>query len=213
MENAADALKMAADVLLFGLAISIAILSFGQVREASDIILDYRDRETVYIDSGYYYETKGTERSVGLDSIIPAISKAYLENYKIVFKGLDKPIYTINLNVSLQDGTKRIDKYSLDLETNQDTIYSNVVLANNEQKSEFLCGILYGNFQTNKLDFEKKFNIELPNKYLYNQLKDKLEQGFIIKEYLGVYYQDDSENIPDVNKTEKRIITYSIERE
>ena len=136
-----------------------------------------------------------------------------MENYKIVFKGLDKPIYTINLNVSLQDGTKRIDKYSLDLETNQDTIYSNVVLANNEQKSEFLCGILYGNFQTNKLDFEKKFNIELPNKYLYNQLKDKLEQGFIIKEYLGVYYQDDSENIPDVNKTEKRIITYSIERE
>lgn len=213
MENAADALKMAADVLLFGLAISIAILSFRQVREASDIILDYRDRETVYIDSGYYYETTGTERSVGLDSIIPAISKAYLENYKIVFEGLDNPIYTINLNVRLQDGTTKIDKYSLDLETNQDSIYSNVVLANNEQKSEFLCGILYGGFKNNDRNaFEKKFNITLPPTNLYNQLKNKLEKGFVIKEYLGVYYQDDSENIPDVNKTEKRIITYSIER-
>ena len=32
----------------------------------------------------------------------------------------------------------------------------------------------------------------------------------MIKEYLGVYYQNDDENIPDVNKNEKRIITYKI---
>ena len=212
MENAANALKMAADVLLFVLAISVAILSFGQVRETSDIILDYRDRETIYIDGGYYYETTGTERSVGLDSIIPSIARAYLENYKIVFEGLDEPIYTLKLNSKLEDGTTEIEKYSLDLETNQDTNYANVVLTNNEQKSEFLCGILYGSFQTSKSDFERKFNIKVSNTNLYDQLKNKLQSNnYVIKEYLGVYYQDDNENIPDVNKTEKRIITYRIE--
>ena len=44
MENAAEALKMAGAVLLFVLALSVAIVSFGQARETADTILDYRDR-------------------------------------------------------------------------------------------------------------------------------------------------------------------------
>ena len=55
MENAADALKMAGAVLLFVLAISIIILSFEQVRKSADTIIDYKDRETFYIESKYYY--------------------------------------------------------------------------------------------------------------------------------------------------------------
>ena len=207
MENATDALKMAAAVLIFVLAISITILSFGQVRQASDTILDYRDRVTTYIDGNYYYKTNGTERQVGLETVMPAVFRAYLENYKIVFEGLQEPIYKIKLN----DGTFQ-DKFSLDLETNQNTIYKNVVLANNDQKAEFLCGILYGKFRnnSNKDIFEKRYNVELTNTTLYKQLQNKLSQGYIIKEYLGVYYQDDNESTPDVNKTEKRIITYKI---
>lgn len=200
MENAAEALKMAGAVLIFVLAISIIILSFGQVRETADIILDYRDRETMYIDGNYYYEASGTERQVGLETIIPTITRAYIENYKIVFEGLNQPIYTITLS----DG-EEIKKYSLDLETNQDSIYKNVILANDEQKSEFLCGILYHRFKVSKEDFNKKFNIKVGDKPLYELLQNKK-----ITEYLGVYYQDDNENVPDVNKTEKRIITYRL---
>ena len=73
MENAADALKMAAAVLMFVLALSVSIVSFGQARQASDVILNYKDRETVYIDGNYYYEASGTERTVSVESIIPAI--------------------------------------------------------------------------------------------------------------------------------------------
>ena len=40
MENAADALKMAAAVLMFVLALSVSIVSFGQARQASDVILN-----------------------------------------------------------------------------------------------------------------------------------------------------------------------------
>lgn len=200
MENAADALKMAAAVLIFVLALSIIILFFGQVRETADTIIDYRDRETQYIDGNYYYKSIGTERQVGLETIVPSIIRAYLENYKIVFEGLNEPIYTIKLS----NGTE-IEKYSLDLETNQNTQYKNVVLANDEQKAEFLCGILYHNFKTNESQFNKKFNIKIGQKSLYEQLKNAK-----VTEYLGVYYQEDNESVPNVNKIEKRIITYKV---
>lgn len=209
MENAVDALKMAGAVLLFVLAISVAIVSFGQAREAADTILDYKDRETVYIDGNLYYKTTGTERTVGLETIIPTIYRAYIENYKIVFEGLNEPIYTLKLS-----GNTEIKKYTIDLETKKTTDgiqINNVALANDEQKSEFLCGILYYDFTKfngNKNAFEKKYNVTLPSSGsgLIERLKGKK-----ITEYLGVYYQNDNEDVPDVNKTEKRIITYKIE--
>ena len=212
MENAADALKMAGAVLLFVLAVSVAIVSFGQARETADTILDYKDRETVYIDGNLYYKTTGTERTVGLETVIPTIYRAYLENYKVVFEGLDSPIYTMKLS-----NGNEIKKYTLDLETkissdSNQNIY-NVALANDEQKSEFLCGILYKNFDKSgsKTNFEKKYNVSLPDNSLIEQLNIKVSSGKVIKEYLGVYYQEDNEEVPDVNKTEKRIITYKIE--
>ena len=97
MENAADALKMAGAVLLFVLALSVIIFSFGQVRETADTILDYKDRETSYINGNNYYTTTGTERQVGLETIIPSIYRAYIEEYKIVFDGLKEPIYKIKI--------------------------------------------------------------------------------------------------------------------
>lgn len=210
MENAADALKMAGAVLLFVLAISVAIVSFGQARETADTILDYKDRETVYIDGNLYYQATETERTVGLETIIPTIYRAYIENYKIVFEGLKAPIYTLKLS-----GNTDIKKYTIDLETKTTTDgiqINNVALANDEQKSEFLCGILYRDFTKSGTQdkFEKKYNVELPRDdiSLINRLKGKK-----ITEYLGVYYQNDNENVPDVNKTEKRIITYKIENQ
>ena len=206
MENAVDALKMAGAVLLFVLAISVAIVSFGQAREAADTILDYKDRETVYIDGNLYYKTTGTERTVGLETIIPTIYRAYIENYKIVFEGLNEPIYTLKLS-----GNTKIAKYTIDLETKTTTDgiqINNVALANDEQKSEFLCGILYNDFTKSGSaeNFKKKYNVELPTNSLISRLKEKK-----ITEYLGVYYQNDNEDVPDVNKTEKRIITYKIQ--
>lgn len=198
MENAADAIKMAGAVLLFVLALSIVIPFFSQARETTDLILDARDRETTYINGNYYYNATGNERQVGWETILPTVMRAYLENYKIVFVGLSDPIYKIKL-----DG-KIIDKYSLDLETNNGTKYENVALANEDQKAEFLCGILYHKYRTNYEDFNKKFNIEIGSRSLSDMLKGKK-----IIETLGVYYQNDSD-IPDVNKTQKRIITYTI---
>lgn len=206
MENAADALKIAGAVLIFVLAVSIILLAFGQVREASDTILDYKDRETEYIDGSYYYEAIGTERNVNLETIIPSIFRAYLENYKIVFEGLDNPIYKI----TNKDGDT-IEKYTLDLETNQNKTYNNVVLATNEQKAEFIKGILFGDFNNDKIKFQQTYHINLDScESIYEQLTGAVRQGKNITEYLGVYYENDDPNVPDVMKNEKRVITYKV---
>ena len=86
MENMADALKMAAWVLIFVLALSISISSFSQVRATMQTVIDYKDRETGYIYGNYYYQGNGKDRQVGVETIIPAMYRAYKENYKIVFE-------------------------------------------------------------------------------------------------------------------------------
>ena len=208
MENAADALKMAASVLIFVVAISIAILSFGQARKTADILLDYRDRETDYV---YYEEASSTSREVGLETIIPTITRAYLENYKIVFEGLENPIYTLKFY-----NKSDIDKFTLDLETNKGKAYENVSLANDEEKIIFLRGVIYGEFDdfTNGYNgFKDKFSVTVPNNgtiTLYKQLSKALDGGKTITESLGVYYQSDNSDLEEVNKTEKRVITYTI---
>lgn len=48
MENAIDALHIAAGVLIFVVALSISINAFTEVRITSQTILNYRDREYDY---------------------------------------------------------------------------------------------------------------------------------------------------------------------
>lgn len=212
MENATQALEMAGAVMLFVLALSIILFSFGQARQSADIILNYRDRETMYIDGEYYYEsTAVTERNVNLETMIPSIFRAYLENYKIVFddngQNIIQPLYEIK-NLS----GDWVPKYSLDLETSQDRNYRNVTLANDKAKIKFLKGIVYGEFDGDS-KFAEYFNIRLPSNFtsLYNQLTKAVRNNHTITEHLGVYYQNDDKNVPDVMKTEKRIITYRIQ--
>ena len=103
MENAVDALKMAGSVLLFVIALSVAILSFTNARQAIDSVLEYSDRESLTIegDPRFYYLSGGnndTSRYVGKETIIPAIYRAYKENYKIVFKFNDVDTYYLYKN-------------------------------------------------------------------------------------------------------------------
>ena len=200
MENTADALKMAGAISLFVLALSVIIFSFGQARENSDIILNYKDRETSYIDGNNYYTTTGTEREVSLETMIPTVYRAFLENYKIVFECLSSPIYKIKNPSGVW-----IDKYTIDLETQQNPEYPNVSAGNNEDKVEVLKAFLYGDYPVGGKDaFEKKYRISLSGcRPIYEQLKNTS-----LTEYLGVYYQSDNDNVPDINKKEKRVIIY-----
>lgn len=195
MENATDALKMAAAVLIFVLALSISINAFGEARRTSQVILDYRDREY-----DYTYITSGTtQRQVGLETIIPSIYKAYKENYKIIFD-----MQNINDKNGLYSKKNENGNYDeinyIDLEKE--------VLGSDKQKEEFIKAIIYGT--NSNSDVYKKFydlGIRLKDNGIYARIKGKK-----VIEKLGVYYQEDIQgesNTPDANKTKKRVITYT----
>ena len=213
MENAAEALKMAGAVLLFLIAISVSIISFGNVREAADTILEYKDRETTYIDGEYYYsQSTENEREVGLETILPTLSRVYTENYKVVFEGLTDPIYTVK-----KSGEAR---YCLDAEFDNDIRGSGTT-----KEKSFLSAVIYGDKDNAFNSYKDK--VTLPSVSLYYRLQNILSSGSNKKivEKSGVYYQDDEKNPnieddgstedesnigdePEVNKTKKRIITY-----
>ena len=219
MENAVDALHMAASVLIFVLALSISINAFGQARQTADMLVSYNDREYSYTYVEENTDEAGnvlTERLVGLDSIIPSIYKAYRENYKIVFENSET---ILDKNEGLYK--KRNNKtgeyepvFQIDLE--------NESLAKKKKKLEFLMAIIYGdkidNFDSVSDRVRNNSGITLNNEGLYDKINNEK-----FKEDIGIYYQeeagtvdDDSDietsgsDVPEANKTEKRVITYTL---
>ena len=212
MENAVDALHMAASVLIFVLALTISINAFGQARQTANMLVSYNDREYSYTYVEENKDSSGnvlTERLVGLDSIIPSIYKAYRENYKIVF---DYCLSVLDNNEGLYK--KRNNEtgeyepvFQIDLE--------NESLAGEEQKLEFLMAIIYGdkidNFDSVSDRVRNNSGISLNNNGLYDKINNRNRK---FKEDIGIYYQEEAggvgEDVPEANKTEKRVITYTL---
>lgn len=142
----------------------------------------------------------------GLESIIPTIYKAYKENYKIIF---DKELFKNYGVYQKQNDTTNTPIYSIDLQKE--------VIGGDEQKEDFIMAILYGekyeNFANVKNTFKTNLKIILNDEGIYDKIKNVR-----VKESIGIYYQEEevtdgstsnTENVPDANKTEKRIITYT----
>lgn len=212
MENAADALKLAAWVLIFVLALSIAMNAFSTTRLAAATILDYNDREYDYSYVEENVDDSGnviTQRIVGLESIVPTIYKAYKENYKIVFAD---GIFADGVYQREDDTGSLVVVNSIDLQ--------NEVLGNETQKEQFIMAVLYGtkydNFTDVKNTFRENMGISLNETGIYDKINNRR-----LRESIGIYYQeevsengettptDEDSSVPEANKTEKRVITYS----
>lgn len=233
-ENIADALKMAGSVLLFVMGLSIAILYFSQARESIDAVLSYSDRESLKIEDNprfYYLSSKGApNRYVGKETIIPALYRAYKENYKVVFKFNDNYYLFTNSDEELIN--------EIDL--------ANQSIDSDKASRQFLNGIIYGKDESgNELDntkFKEKFNVTPNSLCLYDYLTNN-EAKYKIEESLGTYYMEDVDadgdrhpdwesylevevenedgtttkewqwvtTIEEANRTKKRVITYTFE--
>ena len=210
-DNVADALKMAAAVLIFVVALTLSISSFTEARITADTIFESMDDE--YVQS--YVEESDT--TVGAESILPVISRSFKENYKIYFY-LDRnrtnpmPLYTKRMADGTQQGINFIDLKRSDI----------VVFGNDSERQDFIMALLYGNkintdygksFDQIAQSFYKNSKITLNSEGLYDKIKDN---RYI--EYIGEYYQEDEiiNNVetdsesPDTNKTVKRIYTYAL---
>lgn len=89
MENATDAIKMAFGMLVFVVALSIAVFSFTRVRETSASITQRAD-EAAYYDRITLAESDSStwassSRIVGVETVIPTLYRYYKENYTVVF--------------------------------------------------------------------------------------------------------------------------------
>lgn len=182
MENASEALKMAGAVLLFVIALSVAIISFGQVRQTADVILSYEDRETTYIDGNLYYQ-EDSNRTVGLETVIPTLYQACFENFDIYFEGIGD-FYTIKKGASANNKESR-----------NGFLFSKDTLTIDE-----ITGILYGKNLSDRLQ------LIVTGQSLYNKLLNKK-----IVEYSGIYYeQSDDSGVTEAMKDKKRLIIYKV---
>lgn len=206
-DNVADALKMAAAILLFVFALGVGISSFSQARQTIDTLISYADREYEY---SYVEQNNGTQRIVTMESIIPVIYRSFKENYKIYFyenesKTQKLELYKKKMHSGEFESINFIDLQRSDI----------VAFGNDKQKEQFIMALLYGNkmnseygsFDNIKSYFGENYKITLNSTGLYDTIK---ERKFI--EQIGEYYQEDegtpNSDTPDANKTKKRIYTY-----
>ena len=197
MENATEAMKMAFGVLMFVLALTISISCFSQARTAVDSIVTLRDRETQYT---YVKPSATLNRTVGIDTVITTMYRAYKENFKIYFynsytsEEINEPLVLYNYYDS--NGNVTPVNY-VDLEKE--------ILPNANEAIKHL-DILLGKRPSdrNSKYFEQFIHLDGIYEYLKNE-------KFL--EVLGEYYQEDEvagieTEGAEINKTKKRIITY-----
>lgn len=94
MENAVESLEIVFGVMIFILALSITMSMFSQTRQAFQTIVEMRDIDKSYVtdvDGNYinYVNSTGETRTVGIETIIPMMYRAYKENFKILFFNKD----------------------------------------------------------------------------------------------------------------------------
>lgn len=200
MENAVEALKIAFAVMMFIMALSLSIFSLSQANNAVTAITSLNDRETEYS----YVEPSSNTRIVGVETIVPTMYKAYKENFKIYF--VKKDGTPLAIYYATDDfGNRKTDEHGNPMEISY--IDGSEVFANAQEAVEHLDYILWGNPNNIPDDRNKKYKNQ---RYHSNGLYDFLS-GKQFKEELGEYYENDSEDTPEVNKAKTRVITYTLQ--
>lgn len=87
MEDAADAIVMAGAILVFVIALSLAMTMFTTARSTADVVL-YASDTTNYYEYMDIANNTAKNRVVSWETVIPTLYKYYKENYTVVF--LDK---------------------------------------------------------------------------------------------------------------------------
>ena len=85
MENASDALKMAAGILVFVAALSLTMLAFSRAKEASSTVMSAREDTKTYYEYVSDEKKYSSYREVGVDSIIPMMYSYYNNFYTLLF--------------------------------------------------------------------------------------------------------------------------------
>lgn len=205
MENATEALKMAFGVMMFVLALSLAISSFSSATQAVDTIVTLKDRETQYT---YVTPASNSNRIVGIETVVPTLYKAYKENFRVQFFDRDgtKPLALYYQTDSFGNKTK--DENGRNITINYIDLESEIVATPREAIQHL--DVLLNPRPTITSRYYQQFMAD-KTQGLYDYLSGKK-----FEEVLGEYYQEDALGTPspdvlDINKTKKRVITYILQ--
>ena len=178
MENATDALIIAASVLLLIIALSVNISSFSTLKRQVDDILNEREQiDMASEDNNYvnYYKSEDSNatRVVRIETVISATKRILKENYNIYIYAKNIGTDWLNENlfaksIYINDKLKSVNCINLSIESD---------------KREYLTDETY--------------------KKLYSNLK-----GRSFNEYIGEYQEALSEGVSSANKQTNRVITF-----
>lgn len=179
------------------MALALSISSFSNASSAVESIVNMRDRETEYT---YVEPSNNLTRTVGIETVVTSMYRAFEENTVIYFMGNDgKTPFALyyatdtNGNIKKDDSYNNIEISCIDL--------SKEGFATKEQAIEHLNIVLGGSssLETKSEDIKKKYE----NKLIY---EDGLYEEFKevkFQELLGEYYQGEG-----ASRIKKRVITY-----
>mgnify|MGYP004495570967 CR=1 FL=1 len=212
MENAVDALKIAAGVLMFVLALTISISCFSQANESITTIVNMKDKDTNILYDNIKPSNSLT-RIVGVETIIPTLYKTYDENIEVYFKDASgeamKVYYKIDANGEREQNDNQED-ITIDYINLADETYPD-----KETRVKHLDMILGGRYYMDE-DFKKKYSKQIfyPEGF-FNIIKEKK-----FEEQLGEYYEsnsydksngsNESNNGSTSTQIKKRRITYQL---
>ncbi|MBR3003332.1 MAG: hypothetical protein IKF38_07275 [Clostridia bacterium] len=192
MENAAEALKMAAWVLIFVVALSITMNALTHVKQSVDTIMVDVDREysTQYLDG-----TTAGERIVSAKDVVSTVYRVY-KNAR----------YIVQFPFNIYYDTKN--------KKDVNTLSISQAKLNDKEKDYFIKRIMTGKPTDEKIG-EKKIE-ELLNDYNYKfidnfKIYDELNKnGKKIVEKTGIYFKQELDNSESTNakKDEIRVIKY-----
>lgn len=182
MENATDALVMAGSVLLFIIALSVAISSLTTLRTETQAILNSRDQLLATTDENgkliNYLQSDNNNntdavRTVGIETVITSIRRMTKEDYTI---------YIIPKN-TLDILPSKYNDLEIDIDNNQ------------------YCIKLSISGELNR--YVSKQNLTSVLSLIHNKLKDAK-----FDEYIGIYQYKTAEGVLEAEKSTFKIITY-----
>ena len=196
MENATDALKIAAFTLLFIGALSIAMITLSKAKEASESIIYTQDDRNYYsflstdeIEKRQY----NGNRYVTIESIIPSLYRYNIENYRIEFyRSYTDKNHNVPLNV-IQYKDNRTGNW----------VSTNILDKVNETNEEYDIKESLERTTTNLIEG-----------YSGDTFEEQLGVLFIEDDtnHDGIINDEDSGNTEDnENDTEKRTICYILQ--
>lgn len=192
MENAVEAFKMAGFILLFVIALSIAMITLTQAKTTTDSIVQMKNKQESYQYIELAAGERNLSRTVTLADIIPTLYRYASEEYAVIFyKNSSSTEDTNQLPLYKSGRPGNPMRGDLDLDT------EHWVDANGETKYEDWRG------DTTKIKqhVDKVVEVLLKN---YNNATFTEKLG--TKEVL----EEDNNLVPDINKQYKRIITYTL---